>query len=140
MHLFTPINRSILGVLALGAILNAGTLSFGPISVAGNAVIFDADNILTAAQLTALGSNGGLGAVAAMEALAFSAAAGQTFAFSASGLVGCCGSAHVGPDGSTSSSNINSLGSISGFTAPAQLALVGVFTNGSPGGAAARQF
>lgn len=46
----------------------------------------------------------------------------------------------IGPDGYTATWNINSLGSISGFMAPAQLPLVGVFTNGSPTGSAPASF
>jgi PEP-CTERM motif len=44
--------------------------------------------------------------------------------------------ADIGPDGYSGSSNINPLGSISGFVAPAQYPLVGVFTSGAPSGAA----
>ena len=56
--------------------------------------------------------------------------------FSASGLVGCCSVADIGPDGySGSLSNLESLGSISGYQGTI-FALAGVFTNGKPQGAA----
>jgi N-acetylneuraminic acid mutarotase len=111
-------------------------VSFGPISVPGTSVVFGPDNVLTAAQLTALGSNGPYGATPAVKALAFPAAPGQAMVFSVSGLVGCCSVIDVGPDGySESLSNIESLGSISGYTG-IQMVLLGVFTNGDPQGAA----
>ena len=114
----------------------AGDTNFGPISVPGTSVIFDPDHVLSRAQLAKLGSNGSYGATPTVEALTFNAGPNQTFTFSASGLVGCCGSADIGPDGYRGSSNIDKLKSISGFRAPRQLPLVGVFTNGKPKGAA----
>jgi len=108
--------------------------SFGPISVPAYSVIFDPDNVLTAAELAALSSCcGGLSqAVPAVKAMSFSAASGQFFEFSANGLVGCCSSANVGPDGYNGllvPQNIFSLKSISGYEGPF-FPLVGVFTNG----------
>jgi hypothetical protein len=104
--------------------------SFGPISVPGYSVIFDPDNVLSAAELTALSSCCGSSvAVPAVKAMSFSAAPGQFFEFSATGLVGCCGPANVGPDGYGGSASIYSLGSISGYEGP-ETALAGVFTNG----------
>src|SRR5271170_4309514 len=124
-------------ILVLGAQPSRAqsTLTFGPISVPGNSVAFDPDNVYTATQLAAAGANGSLGATPAVEALAFAAAPGQVMIFSASGLVGCCSVANIGPDGYTSSlADLTSVGSISGYQGPA-LALVGVFTNGDPQGA-----
>jgi hypothetical protein len=106
----------------------ADNTNFGPISVPGTSVIFDPDNVLSTTQLAQMGGT------AAVQALTFIAADNQTFTFSASGLVGCCGYADIGPDGQRGNSNINSLQSISGFRAPGQLPLVGVFTNGNPQG------
>ncbi len=114
----------------------AGDTNFGPISVPGTSVIFDPDNVLSPSQLAKLGSNGSLGATPAVQALAFNAGADQTFTFSASGMVGCCGTINIGPDGYRRNSNINKLKSISGFRAPRAVPLVGVFTNGKPKGAA----
>lgn len=111
--------------------------SFGPIRVPGTAVIWDPDGVLTAEQLIPLNGGGVLHATPAVQAMSFPAAAGQTMAISASGQVGCCGVAQVGPDGYPGDrANITSLGSISGFVSPNGLPLVGVFTNGSPRGAA----
>jgi Domain of unknown function DUF11 len=110
--------------------------SFGPTSVPGNSVIFGPDNVLSAAELAALGSCCGPSpgyAVPAVKAMSFSPAPGQVFELSATGLVGCCGTADSGPDGLGYGSNIFSLGSISGYEGPA-LGLTGVFTNGSPSG------
>jgi len=68
-------------------------------------------------------------------AMTFKAAAGQAFTFSATGLVGCCYVANIGPDGYANvAENITGLGSISGFQAPNALPLVGVFTDGHPSG------
>jgi hypothetical protein len=79
----------LLSVLVLAGGLQGATIDFGPISVLGTSAIFDPDNVLTADQLAALtGGNGGA-ATAAVEALVFNAGDGQTFTFSASGLVGC---------------------------------------------------
>ncbi len=115
----------------------ADNTNFGPISVPGASVIFDPDHVLSHSQLAKLGSNGSYGATPAVQALTFGAGAKQTFTFSASGLIGCCGSADIGPDGySSSHSNINKLKSISGFRTPRAVPLVGVFTNGKPKGAA----
>jgi hypothetical protein len=110
--------------------------NFGPKSVPGTSVIFDPDHVLTRSELAALGSNGSLGATPAVRALAFNAGQHQTFTFAASGKVGCCGTVNVGPDGYSGSSNIDSLKSISGFAAPVEFPLVGVFTDGRPKGAA----
>jgi hypothetical protein len=96
-------------------------------------VIFDPDNVLTAAELAALQTAGGNPPLPAVKALSFSAASGQFFQFSATGLVGCCGGADVPPDGYFNPSSIFSLGSISGYQGP-DLGLVGVFTNGHPSG------
>lgn len=140
-HLTARLAFSLLALFLVAPVLSAGTISFGPTTVAGNSVIFDPDNVLTSSELAVLGSNGSLGAMPAVEALSFGAAAGQTFTFSASGLVGCCGTANVGPDGYLAKgSKITSLGSISGFVAPAQLPLVGVFTEGPPSGPAPASF
>jgi len=114
----------------------ADDTNFGPISVPGTSVIFDPDNVLSPTQLAKLGSNGSLGATPAVQALTFSAEAHQTFTFSATGMVGCCGTINIGPDGYRGNSNIDKLKSISGFRAPRQMPLVGVFTDGKPQGAA----
>jgi hypothetical protein len=98
--------------------------SFGPISVSAYSVIFDPDNVLSAADL---------GGAPAVKTMSFSAAAGQFFEFSANGLAGCCSTADVGPDGYGGSVAIYSLGSISGYEGP-RFALAGVFTNGHPSG------
>jgi uncharacterized repeat protein (TIGR01451 family) len=109
--------------------------SFGPISVPAYSVIFDPDNVLSAAELAALNSNnGGSQPVPAVKAMSFAAAPGQFFEFSATGSVGFDGAVTNGPDGNGSpSSNIFSLGSISGYEGPV-FPLVGVFTNGHPSG------
>jgi streptogramin lyase len=135
-----PVLAAALTVLVLGlrpsVAQETSPVSFGPISVPGTAVIFGPDNVLTANQLDALGSNGPLGASPAVEALAFTATTGQRVIFSASGLVGCCSVVNIGPDGySGSLSNLEALESISGYEGPS-MALVGVFTNGGPKGAA----
>ena len=109
---------------------------FGPIAVHGNSVVFDPDHVLTHSELAKLGANGKLGAKPAVLALTFTAGAQQTFIFSASGKIGCCGTINIGPDGYTGASNIKLLKSISGFKAPAETPLVGVFTDGKPEGAA----
>ncbi len=114
----------------------AGDTNFGPLSVPGTSVIFDPDHVLSHHQLAKLGSNGSLGATPAVQALTFNAEANQTFTFSASGLIGCCGTANIGPDGYRENSNIDKLKSISGFRAPRAVPLVGVFTDGKPKGAA----
>ena len=110
--------------------------SFGTISVPAYSVIFDPDNVLSAAELAALNSNnGGSQPVPAVKAMTFSAASGQFFQFSAAGSVGSDGCACGGADGNgyPGGSNINSLGSISGYEGT-QFALAGVFTNGHPSG------
>jgi hypothetical protein len=109
--------------------------SFGAISVPAYSVIFDPDNVLSAAELAALNSNsGGSQPVPAVKAMSFSAASGQFFEFSATGLVGNDGGLAFGPDGNGyPSSNVFSLGSISGYEGP-QFPLTAVFTNGHPSG------
>ena len=108
--------------------------SFGPISVPASSVIFDPDNVLTAAELAALTTNGGIQPLPAVKAMSFSAASGQFFEISATGLVSFDGVESNGPDGNGSpSSNIFSLKSISGYEGPV-FPLVGVFTNGHPSG------
>jgi Domain of unknown function DUF11 len=116
---------------------NAQTVkSFGTISVSASSVIFDPDNVLSAAELADL--NGGYEPssppVPAVKAMSFAAASGQFFEFSATGGVGSDGGVAGGPDGNGySASNVFSLGSISGYEGP-QFALTGVFTNGHPSG------
>jgi hypothetical protein len=132
---------TVVPLLTMGLFSNvrvfAQSNSFGPVSVPGTAVIFDPDNVLTAEQLADLRSAGTLSPTPAVKAFTFLAAPGQTFTFSASGLVGCCSTANIGPDGYPNDrANITSLGSISGIVSPNGLPLVGVFTNGSPSGAA----
>lgn len=122
--------RTLSGLLAFGAFLHAATLNFGPTSVPGTATIWDPDSVLTSGQLS------GMGATPAILALSFSAGSGQSFTFDASGLIGCCGAANIGPDGYAGNTNITSLGSISGYAAFGTVPLVGVFTNGNPTGAA----
>jgi hypothetical protein len=143
-------NRKIPPVLNLGAVVVlalcaefapapalAQSNSFGPITVPGTAVIFDPDNVLSADQLIPLDGGGSLHATPAVKAISFDAAPGQSFTFSTTGLVGCCGVAQIGPSGYPGDrANITSLGSISGFVSPVGLPLVGVFTNGSPTGSA----
>ena len=103
--------------------------SFGPISVSAFSVIFDPDNVLSAAVLADFGG------VPAVKAMSFSPASGQLFEFSATGVVGNDSSvAYAGPDGiGYPMSDLFSLGSISGYEGP-QFALTGVFTNGHPSG------
>lgn len=109
----------------------------GPIAVPATAVIFDPDNVLSPEQLAALRSAGPLNPVPAVKALSFNPAAGQTIIFAASGMVGCCSVAQVGPDGyAGSAENITGIGSISGYASNNAMALVGVFTDGNPSGAA----
>jgi hypothetical protein len=110
-------------------------VAFGPSKVYGNTVVWDPDDVLSPSELEKLGSNWILGARAAVKAISFHANRGQTVTFSASGEIGCCRVANIGPDGYlTSTSMITSLGSISGFAAPTGLPLVGVFTDGKPEG------
>jgi hypothetical protein len=121
----------------LAPALNASTLTVVP----GTSVIFDPDGTLSASQLAALGSNGPLGATPAVEALTFAAQAGQAITVSATGLVGCCSSADIGPDGYARPTDIfTPLGPISGFVASVQMNLVGVFTDGLPAGPAPASF
>jgi len=108
----------------------ADQTNFGPISVPGTSVIFDPDNVISPSHLAKMGGT------AAVQALTFTAGSDQTFTFSATGLVGCCGTADIGPDGYQGNSAIYKLKSISGFRAPRTLPLVGVFTDGTPEGAA----
>lgn len=114
--------------------------AFGPIPVPGTSVIADPDSVLTAASLAGLiGGDGNHNPTPAVMALKFPAASGQVFTFSASGTVSFnynTSADSVGPDGAPSSFTIASLGSISGFSAPVDFPLVGVFTNGSPSGPA----
>lgn len=126
---------AILCLLSLSTLVCATPVSFGPITVPGNAVIFDPGSVLSASTLAGLGSNGSLGAVPAILAATFNLGTVQSFTFSASGEVGCCSSINIGPDGYSGTSDINSLLSISGYDGP-PLALVGVFTNGSLYGSA----
>jgi hypothetical protein len=130
-------------LIVAGIWLNSGSMAaqqapwhFGPKSVPGTSVIFDPDHVLSRSELAALGTNGPFGATPAVRAFTFKAGQHQTFTFSASGKIGCCGTANVGPDGYSFSSNIGSLKSISGFAAPVALPLVGVFTDGNPKGPA----
>jgi len=118
----------------------ADNTNFGPISVPGTSVIFDPDNVLSSTRLAKLGSNGSLGATPAVQALTFAAGANQTFTFSATGMIGCCDTINIGPDGYRGNSNIYKLKSISGFRAPRQVPLVGVFTDGKPQGGAPRDY
>ena len=115
---------------AAGFAQNSPQSSFGPISVPGTSAIFDPDSVLTTAQRNKLGGT------PAVKALSFTAAAGQIFTFSASGQAGNSVNGTSGPDGFSFSVDITSLGSISGFVAPVAFPLVGVFTNGAPGGPA----
>ena len=132
----------LLAILPLWLLLAAANMtahaqpvkSFGPISVPASSVIFDPDNVLTAAELAALTTNGGIQPLPAVKAMSFSAASGQFFEISATGLVSFDGVESNGPDGNGSpSSNIFSLKSISGYEGPV-FPLVGVFTNGHPSG------
>ena len=142
----SPLALTVLTILILGAASciaqNATTpnaqpiKSFGAISVPAYSVIFDPDNVLSAAELAALNSNnGGSQPAPAVKAMTFSAASGQFFEFSATGTVGSDGGLAGGPDsnGYPGGSNIFSLKSISGYEGP-QFALSGVFTNGHPSG------
>ena len=109
---------------------------FGPTSVPALSVIFGPDNVLSAAELAELSTNGASQAMPAVKAMSFSPASGQVFELSATGLVTCCDTTNMpftGPDGRGYGSNISSLGSISGYMGPF-FALAGVFTNGSPSG------
>jgi hypothetical protein len=79
-------------ILGLTGLLHANSNSFGPISVPGNSVIFDPDNVLSEAELASLGScppifTCPLGAVPAVKALSFAAASGQIMTFSATGVL-----------------------------------------------------
>jgi hypothetical protein len=125
-------------VLAMLAVeTHSQELTFGPLVVPGTAVIFDPDNVLTPIQLAALRSVGSLNPTPAVKAMSFSPGPGQSFTFTASGRIGCCGVANVGPDGYPYSlENVTVIGSISGFSSPNGLPLVGVFTNGDPAGTA----
>lgn len=114
------------------AIAQSPFVNFGPISVPGTSVVFDPNSVLAAATLAGLmGGDGNHSPTPAVQALAFPAAAGQVFTFAASRTVTFnynIGSDTVGPDGGAGKDAIASLGSISGFSAPAVFPLVGVFT------------
>jgi Domain of unknown function DUF11 len=109
--------------------------SFGPTSVPAVSVIFGPDNVLSAAELAELSTNGCSQPMPAVKAMSFSPAPGQVFELSATGLVtfDTMTTPYRGPDGPGTWSNISSLESISGYEGPV-FGLVGVFTNGSPSG------
>jgi hypothetical protein len=116
--------------------------NLGQVIVPGTAVIFDPDSVLSAPELASLsgGSNfapGALSATPAVKIASFPAAHGQVITLSASGAIDCCGGTPPmdPPDGYLPDVNISGIGSISGYNGPG-FALLGVFTNGNPSGAA----
>jgi hypothetical protein len=142
MRIYSPrrlrgVGLAIAGLTLTGFGTGGLAQDFGPVTVPGTAVIFDPDDILSASQLAALRTAGPLAPVPAVKAMSFTAGPGQALTISASGTVGCCSVANVGPDGYAGDPvNIAGIGPISGFSSANGLPLVGVFTNGHPAGTA----
>jgi hypothetical protein len=95
--------------------------------------VFGADDIFAAGLSTPPNSAGGVGGGGNLPSY-IPASGGDIFAVTASGLIGCCGSANSGPDGfggSNSSLITNSTGSLVGTYSGPTLPLVGVFYDGT---------
>jgi hypothetical protein len=123
----------LLGLSGFAGADTAGFLSFG--SVSPQDVIFAAaGNAGDAAAIIAAFSQNGTTAFPPLQISLGSYGAGALVTFNGvSGIVSCCsGASPNGPDGNPGTTALSAYKSISGFSAPSTMALVGVFTSGTP--------